>query len=294
MNTAFMFDGVFVEIEKNAQIASPIVVRWIASEKSEKTLFSPRLFLKAGAHSKATIVERFESEKPNTTYLTNAVVESTVGEGAILTHYRVQQESLKAFHISSIRAEIEQNSSFLTHTFSFGSQLARNDVQVRMNGANCQVIMNGLSALQGDQHVANSTLLDHAKPHCESHELYKGIYGGTSEGVFSGTIIVREDAQKTNAIQSNRSLLLTDTATVNTRPQLKIWADDVKCTHGATIGQLDLDGMFYLRSRGISEVEAKNLLIHAFASEVIATVDHDGLRVELEELLSEKLSIVHN
>jgi Fe-S cluster assembly protein SufD len=158
-----------------------------------------------------------------------------------------------------------------------------------MNGSNANVTMNGLSVLGGQQHVDNTTLLDHAMPHCESLELYKGIYGEKSQGVFSGTIIVREDAQKTNAIQSNRSILLSQDAQVNTKPQLKIWADDVKCTHGATIGQLDDDALFYIQARGVGKKEAKMMLVQAFAGEIIGTLSNDILKDELHERLVEKL-----
>ena len=164
-------------------------------------------------------------------------------------------------------------------------------MNVILNGAGCNTTMNGLTVLNGNQHVDNQTLLDNVKPNCESLELYKGIYNDRSQGVFSGTIIVRPDAQKTNAVQSNRSLLLTNEATVNTKPQLKIWADDVKCTHGATIGQLDDDALFYIRSRGVSEKDARVMLIHAFASEIISQVKNDALKAHLELMLLKKLQI---
>lgn len=290
LNTAFMQDALVVRVEKNVRLEAPLEVLWVVTSNARKTTTAPRLFVDVAAGAQCTIVERFSSLEGEA-YFTNAVAEFVVGENAHVEHFRVQDEALSAFHVSTIQAQVARSGVMRTHTFSFGGKLVRNNVNIAMNGTGCNVTMNGLSALTAEQHVDNHTLLDHAMPHCESHELYKGVYGDSAQGVFSGTIIVREDAQKTNAIQSNRSLLLTDKAGINTKPQLKIWADDVKCTHGATIGQLDDDALFYIKSRGVTNADARLMLIHAFASEVISEVPVEPLRENLEAMLLEKLKL---
>lgn len=293
LNTAFVREGIVVHVAKGVVLDKPLHIAVVSTENGAQKSTNHRILVVAEANSEATVIESYASVA-ETTYFTNSVVECVVKENANLTHYRVQTESGAAYHVSTIQAVLENSATFGTHTFSFGGKLVRNNVNAVINGTGCTATMNGLSALTGDQHVDNHTLLDHAKPHGQSHELYKGIYDDASQGVFSGSIIVRPDAQKTNAIQSNRSLLLTDTAAINTKPQLKIWADDVKCTHGATIGQLDDDALFYIRSRGVGEKDAKVMLIHAFASEVISGVANEALREHLEGLLLKKLHIEVN
>ena len=289
INTAFLSDGLIIHGAKNTTLTKPIEIIFQSTKAASGASIHPRILCVAETGSNIKIVERFEGEV-GTSYLLNAVFESKVASNAHVHHVRIQNESVEAFHVSMIEAHVENDSTFRTHTFSFGGKLVRNHVNIVMNGSNANVTMNGLSVLDGTQHVDNTTLLDHAKPHCESLELYKGIYGGSSQGVFSGTIIVREDAQKTNAIQSNRSILLTNDAQVNTKPQLKIWADDVKCTHGATIGQLDDEALFYIQARGVGKKEAKMMLVQAFASEIISSLDDESLKVELSERLMEKLA----
>jgi Fe-S cluster assembly protein SufD len=288
INTAFLADGLMIFAQKNAATTKPIEIVFQATKAAAEGALSPRILCIAETGASVTMVERFEGEA-GVSYLSNAVVECRVAANAHVHHIRIQDESVDAYHVSMIEAHVEQDSSFRTYTFSFGGKLVRNHVNIVMNGSNANVTMNGLSVLGGQQHVDNTTLLDHAMPHCESLELYKGIYGEKSQGVFSGTIIVREDAQKTNAIQSNRSILLSQDAQVNTKPQLKIWADDVKCTHGATIGQLDDDALFYIQARGVGKKEAKMMLVQAFAGEIIGTLSNDILKDELHERLVEKL-----
>lgn len=290
INTSFLQDGVVITVAKNTKLDRPLELIWVTTDKAAEALLCPRVFVKVETGAHCQIVERFIS-KSKSRYFNNSVFECAVGENAFFDHYRVQEEALQAYHVSTISIKAASNARVRTHTFSFGAKLVRNNVAIVMEGSGCDVTMNGLSALTGAQHVDNNTLLDHAKPHCQSHELYKGIYGDSSQGVFSGSIIVRPDAQKTSAIQSNRSLLLTPQAQINTKPQLKIWADDVKCTHGATIGQLDDDALFYIRSRGTSEADARVMLIHAFASEVISEVAIAPLRANLAALLLEKLHL---
>lgn len=229
------------------------------------------------------------------------LVESFIGEGAYLNcpvttfevspnkrieHVRIIEEA--GDHISAVLTRLNRDSYFSSTAFSFDGRLIRNDVVMTLGGENAYGVLNGLSIGKSSQHIDNNTVIDHEAPHCESRELYKGIYDDSSRGVFGGTIIVRPDAQKTNAIQSNRAILLSDTATIDSRPQLKIWADDVKCTHGATVGKLDEDALFYLRSRGIAKKQAKAMLIKAFASEV--KVSNQALSDLIEEKISNKLN----
>lgn len=291
MNTSLIENALIIHLQADSKLNCPIEILWLSDQSASEKTILPRLLVVADKSSEAVIIERCLCTSDMQEYSINSVVEFALAENANISHYRVQTESIESFSVSTIAATLESNANFSTHTFSFGGKLVRNNVNIVMSGSNCNVVMNGLTAVSGKQHVDNHTLLDNTKPHCESNELYKGIYAGSSQGVFSGTIIVRQDAQKTNAIQSNRSLLLSDQAIVNTKPQLKIWADDVKCTHGATIGQLDDDAMFYLRSRGVSLADAKVMLVHAFASEVISAVKIEALRENLQALLLEKLEL---
>jgi Fe-S cluster assembly protein SufD len=222
-------------------------------------------------------------------YLSLPVVEIQADAYAVVDLYRFQDEAQSAYHVSGTSIEQAQSSSVNTHVFSFGSSLARNNVKVALRGTGCSTLLNGLSVLSAAQHVDNSTEIHHIEPNCESREHFKGIYSDTSRGIFTGTITVDKIAQKTNAFQSNQALLLSPSASIETRPQLQIWADDVKCTHGATVGQLDADALFYLRSRGLSQEDARNFLIHAFASEVLTTIRVPALRDYVEQVLTAKL-----
>ena len=197
---------------------------------------------------------------------------------AIVDHYKVQQESLDAFHVASMHIHAARSANFSSHSFSLGGKLVRNDVSALLDGEGAECTLNGLYLADGDRLVDNHTTIDHAKAHCPSHEIYKGILGGKARAVFNGKIIVRQDAQKTDAKQTNRALLLSDNASINTKPQLEIFADDVKCTHGAAIGQLDEDAIFYLRARGLTYFEARDMLIHAFAGDILDRVKVEPLR----------------
>jgi Fe-S cluster assembly protein SufD len=249
----------------------------------------PRTLVVAGANSQAQIVETYIGAAGET-YFTNAVSEIFVGENAGIDHYKVQQESLDAFHVASLHVHTSRSSRFSSHSFALGGKLVRNDVVAILDGEGGDCILNGLYLSDKDRLIDNHTTIDHAKPHCGSHEVYKGILGGTSRAVFNGKIIVRQDAQKTDAKQTNRALLLTDGATINTKPQLEIFADDVKCTHGAAIGQLDDEAIFYLRTRGLTYAEARDMLIHAFAGQVLDGVQLEPLRAALEAELFAQLA----
>jgi Fe-S cluster assembly protein SufD len=223
-------------------------------------------------------------------YFTNAVTEIFAGDNAVVDHYKVQEESTQAFHVASLHVHMERSAAFSSHSFALGGRLVRNDVFTILDGEGAECTLNGLYLADGDRLVDNHTTIDHAKPHCPSHEVYKGILGGRARAVFNGKIIVRPDAQKTDAKQTNRALLLTDDAQINTKPQLEIFADDVKCTHGAAIGQLDEDAIFYLQTRGLTFTEARDLLIHAFAGEILERVRIERLRQALEAELYAQLA----
>jgi Fe-S cluster assembly protein SufD len=288
MNTAFMQDGVVLIARKGAVITQPVHLKHLVSSSECGIAVYPRTLIVVEESAQITVVESYTG--PNDCkYLTNPVSEMVVGENAVLDHYRLEQEGNQSFHIASMQVQEARNANFRTHTFSFGGKLVRHDISLSLNGEGIESTLNGLTVLDGEQHVDNHTTLDHRKPNCLSHELFKGIYADRSAGVFNGTIIVQKDAQKTNAIQSNQSLLLSADATIDAKPQLKIWADDVKCTHGATVGQLDDDALFYIRSRGVPKESARNMLIHAFASDVIKEVKLPDLRDYLEDVLSVKL-----
>lgn len=288
LGTACATDGVVVLVDEGVKIEKPLTIVCV-SDADETSLASyPRILVDAAANSSCVILESFVGTQ-DASYFTNTIAEFFLGDSARITHYRMQQESEAAFHVSAIDAVLGASSIFETFCFSFGAKLVRNDVRVVINGEGAHATLNGLTVLDNKQHVDNSTVLDHAVPNCTSHEFYKGIYGHKSRGVFSGMIIVRKDAQKTNAIQSNQALLLSRDAEIDSRPQLNIWADDVRCTHGATVGELDEDQLFYLMARGIPKSTARDMLIRGFAEGVIEQVALKSVREILEAELSAKL-----
>jgi Fe-S cluster assembly protein SufD len=266
-------------------VPDPITVPAIVSSFNDRGPYAwhRRSLFILGENSQATIAEQFGGL--GVPYFTNAVTEIVLGEGAILDHYKVQEENDRAFHIASTHVHQQKASNFSTHYIGLGGALVRNEVHVRLDAEGCEATVNGLYMASGTQHMDNFTVIDHAKPHCASHELYKGILDGKAHGVFNGKIFVRQDAQKTDAKQTNQTLLLSDDATINTKPQLEIFADDVKCTHGATVGQLAADAIFYLRSRGIGEREARSLLTFAFANDIVSRIKVEPIRRRLEERL---------
>ncbi|MCE7856176.1 MAG: Fe-S cluster assembly protein SufD [Ignavibacteria bacterium CHB3] len=227
-------------------------------------------------------------------YFTNTVTEIVAEENAVVDHIKLQEESKNAFHIARMEVDQERNSNFSSHLISTGAELSRNDFNAKFNGEGGECTLNGLYMIDGTQLFDAHTLMDHAKPHCNSHEHYKGILDDKSRGVFNGKIIVRPDAQKTNAFQENNSILLSDGALVNTKPQLEIFADDVKCSHGATIGQMDDEAKFYLKSRGIGEEASKGILLHAFASDVITSIKIETIRDYAEKVITQKFDEQEN
>jgi Fe-S cluster assembly protein SufD len=254
----------------------------------EATVCHPRNLIVIGRGGQATIVENYLGVEGEL-YFTNAVTEIVVGENGVGEHYKVQREGGKAFHIATLQACLERNSNFSSHSISLGGALVRNEVNAVLDGEGGECTLNGLYMVGGGQHVDNHTRIDHVKAHCNSRELYKGVLDGKSRGVFSGKIYVHEGAEKTDAKQTNKNLLLSEDAVINTKPQLEIYADDVKCTHGTTIGQLDQEAIFYLRSRGIDLEAARGLLTYAFASEMIGRIKVEPVRAQLEHLLLARL-----
>jgi Fe-S cluster assembly protein SufD len=289
LNTAFLQDGVFVRVEPQAIVRDPIHVLFLSAiEPNAAAVSHPRLLVAAGAASQCTIVESYAGSAGQR-YFTNAVTEIFAGDSAVVDHYKVQNESYDAFHVASMHLEAARSSTFSSHSISLGGRLVRNDAIAVLGGEGVDCTLNGLYLADERRLVDNHTAIDHAKPHCDSHEVYKGIIGGHARAVFNGKIVVRKDAQKTDAKQTNRALLLSDDAQINTKPQLEIFADDVKCTHGAAVGQLDEDALFYLRARGLPFIEARDMLIHAFAGEILDRVRVEPLREALETELFAQL-----
>ncbi len=291
LNTALASDGAYVYIPDGMVVEQPIHVLFVttASAATGPIMSTARALFVAGERSQAQIVETYVGPR-DASYFTNAVTEVVAGEGSVIDHYKVQQESVEGFHVASMHVHAARAANFSSHSFSLGGRLVRNDAAALLDGEGAECTLNGLYIADGDRLVDNHTTIDHAKAHCPSHEIYKGILGGRARAVFNGKIIVRQDAQKTDAKQTNRALLLSDSAAINTKPQLEIFADDVKCTHGAAIGQLDEDAIFYLRARGLNYFEARDMLIHAFAGDILDRVKIAPLRAALESELYAQLA----
>jgi Fe-S cluster assembly protein SufD len=287
LNTAFAEDGAFIEIPSGATVHAPIYLAFF-SDADKPSLSNPRVMILAGEHSSAKVVEAYFGQGQ---YLTNAVSEIVVGPSADLEHYKLQQDGDQASHIALTQVDQRRNSRFTSHALAVGARLARNELRISLDAEGSQCALNGLYLAAGRQHLDNTTFIDHLKPRCTSRELYKGIVGDNASAIFSGRVLVRPDAQKTDASQTNKNLLLSQEATVDSKPQLAIYADDVKCTHGATVGQLDEEALFYLRSRGIGLEQAKAVLTYAFASEMVGRVDEPTIRGQFQKLVSSKLPV---
>ena len=288
LNTAFLLDGAFLRVDDGVTLEEPVHILSLASAGGPPLLVQPRHVIIAGKRARLSVVETYGGKGPGV-YLTNAVTEIFVGEGAAVEHDKLQMENLNSYHVGTTLVSLRDEGSFTSNAINLGGALVRNNVSALFEGEHAECTLNGLSVATGTQHVDNHTVIDHATPRCESHELYKAVLDGSARGVFNGKIFVREDAQKTDAKQTNKTLLLSDDATIDTKPQLEIFADDVKCTHGATVGQLDEEQVFYLRARGIGEIEARDLLTFAFATDVINRVHVDALREKLDALLHTRL-----
>ena len=284
LNTALVEDGAFVHVARGVTVDEPIHVLFVGTNKAAH----PRNVYVVEEGASAVVVETYVSHGEET-HFTNGVTEADVAANASLVHYRLQLESERSYHMATIHARQDRDSRFTSNVVTLGGALTRNDITAVLDDENCLCTLNGLFLVNGTQHADNHTWIEHRKPHCESHELYKGILDDKSTGVFSGYIHVFEDAQKTDAYQSSANLLLSDEAVVDTKPQLEIYADDVKCSHGSTIGQMDKDALFYLRARGIPAERARNMLIQAFARDVTERIEVEAARERIEKLLVEKL-----
>ncbi len=287
LNTALVSHGAFVYIPANVTVKTPLHLLFL-SDGAEIASF-PRVLVVAAENSNATVVESFGSVN-DSRYFTNAVVEIVLKEGAHLEHYKVQRESIEAFHVATTAADLGANSSYDATTINFGGKLSRHDFQVTMDNEGAECWVDGLYIVTTGQHTDTHSLIDHRQPHCTSHQLYKGILDGKSRAVFNGKVFVRHDAQKTDAMQTNKNLLLSNEARVDTKPQLEILADDVKCAHGAAVGQIDEDELFYLKARGIHPDLARNLLTYGFAEEVIGKIKIDSIRNQLDEAVLNRLN----
>jgi Fe-S cluster assembly protein SufD len=286
LNTAFLNEGAYVRVARGTVVEEPIHIVYVTDAQAGRPVphTQPRGLFIIGPEAQCSIVETYVGTGA---YFTNAVTEIVASDSAVVDHYKVTVEAPEAFHIATLHATLGRSTNFISHSISLGGALIRNDAGATLSQGT-EATLNGLYIVNGTQHVDNHTSIDHAKPHAVSHELYKGILDGKAGAVFNGRIIVRKDAQKTDSKQTNKNLVLSDEAVINTKPELQIFADDVRCTHGATIGQLDAESMFYLQSRGISRGDARSLLTYAFAKDIIDRVKVSALRDSLERVLFEK------
>lgn len=298
LNTAFSSDGVFIFVPDTIIVENPIhIINIISStvlpfeeEDKEGLLIQPRFLFIIGKNAEVKIVESLDTLNPDAKTICNSVAEISIGENAKVHYYKLQNDCESVHLISSVTAHQQKKSHFDTNTVTLNGDWIRNNLTIILDGENCESHLNGLFITNGNHHVDNHTLVDHRKPNCQSNQLYKGILDEKSTGIFNGKIFVRRDAQKTNAYQSSKNILMSDDATINTKPQLEIYADDVKCSHGSTTGQLNEEALFYLRSRGLSENTAKNLLLYAFAGDVIEKIQIEPLKIYLEALVNQRLN----
>jgi Fe-S cluster assembly protein SufD len=288
LNTAFFQDGAFIHIPAGKKMDQPVHLLFVATAIEPGTTIHPRNLVVAEAGAQATVIESYVSTVA-TAYVTNAVTELVLGEGAVLEHCKLQEEGLHAFHMAAIHSRLSRGSHLISHSIATGARLSRNNIRTCLAGEGVECVLNGLYLTRGEQLADHHMVVEHAQPHCNSHEYYNGILDGRSKGVFHGRILVRQAAQKTDAKQTNKNLLLSEDATIDTKPQLEIYADDVKCTHGATIGQLNEESIFYLRARGIPKETARRMLIHAFAGEIVERIRHTPAREELDRIIWDRL-----
>ena len=292
LNTAFFQDGAFIYVPAGKTVPDPVHLLFVSTSKEAGVTAHPRNLIIAEKGSKLTVIESYVATADGA-YFTNAVDELVVGENAVVEHCKFQDESASAFHIAAIHAHLGRNCNFIAHSVATGARLSRNNIRTSLADEGVECVLNGLYLTRDDQLADHHMVVDHAKPHCNSHEYYNGILDGHSKGVFHGRILVRPDAQKTDAKQTNKNLLLSENATVDTKPQLEIYADDVKCTHGATIGQLNDESIFYLRARGIGLETARRMLIHAFAGEIIDRIRYAPAREEMDKVVWDRLEQNH-
>jgi Fe-S cluster assembly protein SufD len=288
LNDAFFQDGAFIHVPAVRTVTEPIRLIFVSTSQETGATTHPRNLIIAEKQSRLTVIESYVSTV-DTAYFTNAVTEFVVGENAAVEHLKFQDEGHAAMHMATLHSQLGRSSNFISHSIALGARLSRNNIRANLAGAGLECILNGLYLTKGEQLADHHMVVEHAQPHCASHEYFNGILDDKSRGVFHGRILVQQIAQKTDAKQTNKNLLLSDEATVDTKPQLEIYADDVKCTHGATVGQMDEDSIFYLRARGIGLERARRMLMHAFAGEIIDRVKCEPAREELDKLVWERL-----
>jgi len=288
LNTSFMSDGFCLILPKGCALDEPVAMVYLSTGSEKDFSTHPRNLIVLEEGASATILEYFANEAENS-YLTNSVTEIVLGKQSRLEHDKIQLESGRSFHFAAMHVRQSRSSTYVSNNIALGGSIARTDITAILDDEACECTLNGLSLGTGTQLIDNHTTIDHASPNCNSWEMYKAVLDGESHGVFNGKIFVRKDAQKTDAKQTNQTLLLSDTAVIDTKPQLEIFADDVKCTHGATVGQLDEESIFYLRTRGISREDARDVLTYAFAREVVAEMHFPSVQERLENIIHDRL-----
>ena len=293
LNDAFFTDGALIRIPANQRLAKPVHLLYLSTASEDGQAAHARNWIDAGANAQGTIIESHLSLGQSTAS-TNVVTETRVGNGANLEHIKFQDQSDSTIHLASLHSELSNDARYAFHSFAFGGRLSRNNLRMRLAKPGIECVLNGLYMTRGQQLADHHMIVDHAAPHCDSHEYFNGILDGQSRGVFHGRILVQQEAQKTDAKQTNKNLILSDNATANTKPQLEIYADDVKCTHGATIGELDDNAIFYLRARGLDTKTARRVLMHGFAGEIVDRIQHDAIREELDQLVWNRLEGEHH
>ncbi|MBI3792700.1 MAG: Fe-S cluster assembly protein SufD [Gemmatimonadetes bacterium] len=289
LNTAFMTEGAVIHVAKNVEVAEPLHLVFIADEQAEGTISHPRVIIAAEPNAKVTVIESWGAVG-TPRHVSNVVTEVDVASGATVTHLKMQRESAAAFHVGTVQVNQAKDSHFVQFTFQSGAQLMRSNIYTHLNGPGCGSTLNGLVLADGTQHLDTQTRIEHVAPRCYSRELYKGVLDGEGHGVFNGKVYVHPEAQQTDGKQENHTILLSDRAQIDTKPQLEIFADDVKCTHGATVGRLDQAAEFYMKSRGISAEHARRLLVYAFAADVLETIENEVVRTGLEALVLERFA----
>ena len=289
LNSAFFQDGAFIYVPAGQTVAEPIQLIFISTSPETGATTHPRNLIIAEKLSRLTVIESYVSTV-DTAYFTNAVTEFLVGDDANVEHLKFQDEGQAAFHLASLHSQLGRNSNFISHSIALGARISRNNLRTHLAGEGLECVLNGLYLTRGEQIADHHMVVEHAQPRCASHEYFNGILDDKSKGVFHGRILVQQAAQKTDAKQTNKNLLLSDDATADTKPQLEIYADDVKCTHGATVGRMDETALFYLKSRGVGHVLAKQLLMYAFAADVIETIENEAVKEVLEQMTLERFT----
>lgn len=288
LNTAFVYDGAFVLIPKGVVVERPIQLIYMTDAAGEPVMTYPRNLVVLESGADARVIETYAGSS-GSVYLTNAVSEIVVGDNARLECYRIQRESEAAYHMATTHSVQGRSSNYALHTVPFGGAITRHDIRMVMNGEGGEGVLNGLYVIGGNQHVDHNTVIEHAVPHCDSHEYFNGVLDGRSHAVFNGRIVVQPGAQKTDSKQTNNNLLLSENARADSQPQLEIYADDVRCTHGATLGPMDDNALFYLQSRGIGADAARNILTYGFSVEILDRMNLETVRNHVEALVKERL-----